>query len=67
MAVEADLDNNSTKIIIGVVALVTSTIKIVEEFIVFVKYKVSELEVFKVAVAVTKRVRKSIKVIRQQW
>jgi hypothetical protein len=45
-----------------VVAFVTNTIKIVKEFIVFIRYKASELEVFRVTVA--KKVGKSIKVIR---
>ena len=68
MAVEANLGSSSTEMVIGVIVLITSTIKIVEEFIVFIGYKVSKLEVFRVtvAVAITKKVRKSIKVIRQQ-
>ena len=52
--------------VIGVVILITSTIKIMEELVVFIGYKASELEVFKIAVTVAKRVRKSVKVIRQQ-
>ena len=44
------------------VILITSTIKIIEELIVFIGYKASKLEVFRVAI--TRRVRKSIKVIR---
>ena len=63
VAVKADLGSSSTKIVVGVIALITSTIKIVEEFIVFIGYKASELEVFKVAI--TEKVRKSVKVIRQ--
>ena len=53
-----------TKIVIGVVALVASAIKIIKELVVFIGYKASKLEVFRVTV--TRRVGKSIKVIRQQ-
>ena len=66
MAVEADLNSSLTKIVIGVVALITNTIKIMEELRVFIGYKVSELKVFKIIVTVAKRVGKSIKVIKQQ-
>ena len=68
MAVEANLGSSSTEMVIGVIVLITSTIKIVEEFIVFIGYKVSKLEVFRVAIAVTitRRVGKGIKIIRQQ-
>ena len=68
MAVEANLSSNSTKMVVGVVTLVTNAIKIIKELIVFVGYKASKLEVFvvAVAVAVTKRVGKSVEVIRQQ-
>ena len=52
--------------VIGVVALVTNTIKIIKELIVFIGYKASELKIFKIIITVTKRVKKSIKVIRQQ-
>ena len=48
------------------VVLVTSTIKIVKELIVFIKYKAFKLKIFRVAITITKRVRKSIEVIRQQ-
>ena len=65
MAVKANLGSNSTKIIIGVVALITSTIKIVKELIVFIKYKASKLEVFGVTITITKRVGKGIKIIKQ--
>ena len=44
------------------VIFITSAIKIVEEFIIFVRYKASKLEVFGVAVA--KKVGKSVKVVR---
>ena len=64
VAVKADLGSSSTKIVIGVVTFVTNTIKIIEELIVFIKYKASKLEIFRVTV--TKRVGKSIKVIKQQ-
>ena len=62
MAVKANLGSSLTKIVVGVVILITSTIKIIEELIVFIGYKASNLGVFRVAV--TRRVRKSIKVIR---
>ena len=62
MAVKANLGSSLTKIVIGVVILITSAIKIIEELIVFIGYKASKLEVFRVTVA--RRVRKSIKVIR---
>ena len=62
MAVKANLGGSLTKIVIGVVTLITSTIKIIEELIVFIGYKASKLEVFRVTI--TRRVRKSIKVVR---
>ena len=62
MAVKANLGSGLTKIVVGVVILVAGAIKIVEELIVFIGYKASKLEVFRVAI--TRRVRKSIKVIR---
>ena len=65
VAVKADLGNSSTEIVIGVIVFVTNTIKIVKELIIFIKYKASKLEVFKVAITITKRVGKSIKIIRQ--
>jgi hypothetical protein len=49
--------------VIGVVTFITSAIKIIKEFIVFIRYKASKLEVFGVAVA--GKVGKSVKVIRQ--
>ena len=68
VAVKANLGNSSTKIVIGVVTLVASTIKIIEELVVFIRYKASKLEIFRViiTIAVTKRVGKGIKIIRQQ-
>ena len=51
MAVKADLDSGSTKIVVRVVALVASAIKIIEELIVLIRYKASKLKVFRVAVA----------------
>ena len=70
MAVKANLDNSLTEIVIKVVIFITNTIKIIEELIVFIGYKASKLEVFKVtiavAVTVAKRVRKSIEVVGQQ-
>ena len=50
-----------TKMVIGVVTLITSAIKIIEELIVFIGYKASKLEVFGVAIA--GRVRKSVKIV----
>ena len=50
--------------VVRVVTFITSTIEIVKELIVFIKYKVFKLEVFRVVI--TGKVRKSIKVIRQQ-
>ena len=64
MAVKADLGSGLAKIVIGVVIFITSTIKIIEELVVFIRYKVSELEVF--GVIITGKVGKSIKVIKQQ-
>ena len=66
MAVKADLNSSSTEIVVGVVVFIINTIKIIEELIVFIGYKASKLEVFKVVIAVTKRVKKSVEVIRQQ-
>ena len=66
MAVEANLGSSSTKIVIGVVVLIISAIKIIEELIVFIGYKVSKLEVSKVAITIAESVRKGIKIIRQQ-
>ena len=65
MAVKANLGSSSTEIVIGVVILITNTIKIVKELVVFIKYKVSKLKVFRVTITVTKRVGKSVKVIKQ--
>ena len=66
MAVEANLSSGSTEMVIGVVILVINTIKIIEELVVFIGYKASKLKVFKVAIAIARRVRKGIKIIRQQ-
>ena len=66
MAVEANLGSNSTEIVIGVIILITNAIKIVEELIVFIGYKASKLKVFKVTIAITRRVRKGVEIIRQQ-
>ena len=46
--------------------LIISTIKIIEELIVFIGYKASKLKVFRVIITVAKRVKKSVKIIRQQ-
>jgi hypothetical protein len=64
VAVKADLGSNLTKIVVGVVVLITSAIEIVKKLVVFIGYKVSNLEVFRVAI--TKRVGINVKVIRQQ-
>ena len=73
MAVEADLSSSLTEIVIEVVTLIISAIKIIEELVVFIRYKASKLEVFgvtiaitiAVAVAVTGRVGKGIEIIKQ--
>ena len=61
MAVEADLGSGLTEMVVGVVIFVVGAIEIVEELIVFMGYKASKLEVFRVAV--TRRVGKSIKLV----
>jgi hypothetical protein len=62
VAVEADLGSGLTEIVIGVVVFVTSAIKIMEELVVFIGYKVSDLEVFKVAI--TEKVGVSVEIIK---
>jgi hypothetical protein len=62
MAVEADLSDSLTEIVVGMVVLITSAIEIIKELIVFIRYKISKLGVF--GVAITKRVKKSVKVIK---
>ena len=52
--------------VIGVVTLITNTIKIMEELVVFIGYKVFKLKIFRVIIAIAKRVKKSVKIIRQQ-
>ena len=66
VAVKANLGSSLTKIVIGVVTFIISAIKIIKELIVFIRYKASKLKVFGVtiAVAVTKKVRKGVKIIR---
>ena len=72
MAVKADLGSSSTEMVIRVVALITNTIKIIEELVVFIGYKAFKLKVFGVTIAVTititvaGRVRKGIEIIKQQ-
>ena len=66
VAVKADLGGGLAEIVVKVVIFVTGAIEIVEELVVFIRYKVSKLKVFRVAITITKRVRKSVKVIRQQ-
>ena len=63
MAVKANLGGGLTEIVIKVITFIASAIEIVEELIMFIKYKVSELEVFRVIV--TKKIKKSVKVIKQ--
>ena len=67
VAIKANLGSGSTEIVIGVIALITNIIKIVEELIIFIGYKASKLKVFRVTVAVTitKRVGKGVEIIRQ--
>ena len=65
MAVEADLGSSLTEMVIEVVTLVASAIEIIEELIVFIGYKASKLEVFRVTIAVTKKVGKSVNIIKQ--
>ena len=56
VAVEANLGGGLTKVLVGVVALIAGAIKVgykvVEELIVFIQYKVSELKVSGVTVIV---------------
>ena len=70
VAVKTDLGSSSTKMVIGVVILITSAIKIMEELVIFIGYKASELEVFRITVTVTititGRVGKGVEIIRQQ-
>ena len=63
MAVKTNLNSSLAKIVIKVVIFITSTIEIVKELIIFIRYKVSELEIFRVTI--TGKVRKSIKVVGQ--
>ena len=64
VAVKADLGSSLTEIVVGVIAFVTSAIKIIKELIVFIRYKASKLEVFGIVIA--GKVGKSVKVVRQQ-
>jgi hypothetical protein len=64
VVVKANLGGGLAKIVVGVIIFITSVIKIMEELVVFIKYKASKLEVFRVAI--TGKVRKSVEVIRQQ-
>jgi hypothetical protein len=63
VAVKANLGSNLTKIVVGVVILITSTIKIIKELIVFIGYKVSDLEVFRVTI--TEKVGVSVEIVGQ--
>jgi hypothetical protein len=51
VAVKANIGGGLTNIVIGVVALITSTIKIVKELMVFTRYKASKLKMFGVTIA----------------
>ena len=64
MAVKANLGSGLTEIVVGVITLIISAIKIVEELVVFIGYKASKLKVFRVTITIAKRVRKGIKIIR---
>ena len=64
MAVEADLGGGLTEMVVKVVIFITSAIEIVKEFVVFIRYKASKLEVFGVVIA--RKVGKSVKVVGQQ-
>jgi hypothetical protein len=59
--VKADLGSSLAEIVIGVVIFIISAIKIIKELVVFIRYKASKLEVFRVTV--TGKVGKSIKVV----
>ena len=63
MAVKANLGGGLAEMVIEVVVFITSAIEIVKELIVFIRYKVSKLEVF--GVTVTGKVGKSVEVVRQ--
>jgi hypothetical protein len=65
VAVKANLGSSSTEIVVEVVALITSAIEIIKELIVFIGYKASKLKVFRVAVTVSKRVKKSVRIVGQ--
>ena len=56
-----------TKIVIGVVILITNAIEIVKELVVFIQYKVSKLEVFRLEVSKVAIVKKIEESVRQQW
>ena len=62
VAVKANLGGGLAKIVIGVVVFVISAIEIIKELIIFIRYKASKLEVFKVTV--TGKVGKSVEVIK---
>ena len=59
--VKADLGNGLTEMVVRVVIFITSAIEIIKELIVFIRYKASKLEVFRVTV--TGKIGKSIKVV----
>ena len=65
VAVKANLSGGLTKIVVKIIIFIINAIEIAEELIVFIGYKVSKLKVFGVAITITKRVRKGIKIIRQ--
>ena len=63
VAVKANLSGGLTKIVVKIIIFIINAIEIAEELIIFIKYKASELEVF--GVTITKKVGKSVEVIRQ--
>ena len=64
MAVKTNLNSSLAKIVIKVVIFITNAIEIIEKLIIFIRYKASKLEIFRVTI--TGKVRKSIKVVGQQ-
>ena len=65
VAVKADLRSGLTEMVIKIVILIASAIEIIEELIVFIGYKMSKLKIFRVTITVTRRVGKSVKIIKQ--
>ena len=63
MAVKANLGSSLTEMVIEVIIFVANAIEIIEELIVFIRYKASELKVFGVIIA--GKVRKSVEIVKQ--